>query len=236
MVLDYSKINAFERNFKRAAKSKKGMPHTHTSADGSLPTQGQAMLNIYGNVDLAAITEEVVESTTAGAMYQDLSRIEINDLGAKSRGRTGDRGQAQTAKDLAESLNLPAVGRADGHVEVMLDIKAKSNWSYVTQPGAFRRIVMNLVSCHFVFVFSCIAITNQYQVGNALKYTPSGKCCMYGDSAIDTDNSQGWIKISLDTASSTDNGAARAADTATPDGTTEMIVFTVEDTGKGWSH
>jgi len=160
MVLDYSKINAFERNFKRAAKSKKGVPHTHASADGSLPTQGQAMLNIYGNVDLAAITEEVVESTTAGSMYQDLSRIEINDLGAKSRGRTGDRGQTQTAKDLAESLNLPAAGRADGHVEVMLDIKAKPNWSYVTQPGAFRRIVMNLVSYCSELACNCPVVTN----------------------------------------------------------------------------
>jgi len=147
MVLDYSKINAFERNIKRAARTKKGMPQTiHVGGEGS---QGQAMLNIYGNVDLAAITEEVVESTTAGSMYQDPARMEINDLGAKARGLTGNRGQARTVRDLADSLNLPAVDRTDGHVEVLLDIKSKTNWSYVTQPGAFRRIVMNLVRCFF---------------------------------------------------------------------------------------
>lgn len=151
MVLDYSKINKFERNFKRAAKSKKGASHgINTSTDGVLPSQGQALLNIYGNVDLAAITEEVVESTTAGAKYQDLSRMDINDLGARARGKTDDRGQT------ADSANLPNDYSADGQVEVILDIKAKQNWSYVTQPGAFRRIVMNLV-------------------GNALKYTSSGK-------------------------------------------------------------
>lgn len=212
MVLDYSKINAFERNFKRAAKSKKSIPMTTGTTDGSLPIQGQAMINIYGNVDLAAITEEVVESTTAGSKYQDLSRVEISDLGAKARGRTGDRGQTQTAKNLADSLNLPSADRVDGQVEVILDIRAKQNWSYVTQPGAFRRIVMNLV-------------------GNALKYTPSGWLSQERYGKFNTNMNQGWIKISLDTAD-VENNAVRAADGA-QDGTTEMVVLTVEDTGKG---
>jgi len=114
-----------------------------------------APLNIYGNVDLAAITEEVVESTTAGSLYKDLSHVELSDVDARARGRTSNKGHGILTKSLPNTQTQSSTLHAGGPVEVILDIKARNSWTYITQPGAFRRIVMNLV-------------------GNALKYTSQG--------------------------------------------------------------
>jgi hypothetical protein len=150
MILDYSKINSFERDVQRASKNRKG---SNPSALPAIPTSASSstqMLNIYGNVDLAAITEECVESTTAGSLYQDLSQVNFSDTSASARGRTSDKGHAKNVDPMA----LPYALHATGAVEVILDIKCKENWIFVTQPGAFRRILMvtypstnRLISC-----------------------------------------------------------------------------------------
>jgi signal transduction histidine kinase/CheY-like chemotaxis protein len=130
MVLDYSKINAFERNARNVRKKSGDM-------DTSLVTTGQQQLNIFGNVDLATITEEVVEGVATGQVFKDsLTGHDAVDLGDPSR----------------QTIN----GRKD--IEIILDISPRANlkdWIFVTQPGAFRRIIMNIF-------------------GNALKYTRAG--------------------------------------------------------------
>ncbi|TID17716.1 hypothetical protein E2P81_ATG10692 [Venturia nashicola] len=132
MVLDYSKINAFERNAKKARK-KRGQLNT-----GAMQTAGQPQLNIYGDVDLAAITEEVVEGVATGQVFKDsLTGVDAIDL------TTGVSKQA-----------IP--GKKD--VEIILDIAPRASprdWTFITQPGAFRRIIMNIF-------------------GNSLKYTRQG--------------------------------------------------------------
>lgn len=132
MVLDYSKINAFERNANKARK-KKGQLNT-----GAMQTAGQPQLNIYGDVDLAAITEEVVEGVATGQVFKDsLTGVDAVDLTADVSKQT-----------------IP--GKKD--VEIILDIAPRASprdWTFITQPGAFRRIIMNIF-------------------GNSLKYTRQG--------------------------------------------------------------
>ncbi|QDS77761.1 hypothetical protein FKW77_005006 [Venturia effusa] len=132
MVLDYSKINAFERNANKARK-KKGQLNT-----GSMESAGQPQLNIFGDVDLAAITEEVVEGVATGQVFKD--------------SLTGF-----DAVDLTTDVSKQSVpGKKD--VEIILDISpraSRKDWTFVTQPGAFRRIIMNIF-------------------GNSLKYTRQG--------------------------------------------------------------
>jgi len=99
--------------------------------------------------------EEVVESTTAGSLYKDLSHVELSDVDARARGRTSNKGNGLLAKSTANSLNPIPSQHVGGGVEVILDIKARNSWTYITQPGAFRRIIMNLL-------------------GNSLKYTSQG--------------------------------------------------------------
>jgi signal transduction histidine kinase/CheY-like chemotaxis protein len=134
MVLDYSKINAFERSANRVERSKKKKNVLSTA-------HLQPALNIYGDVDLAAITEEVVEGVATGQVFKDrLADVDSTDVPADSR--FGE----DTAQDASDSGSPP--------VEIILDVGPR-NWTFLTQPGAFRRVVMNVF-------------------GNALKYTKQG--------------------------------------------------------------
>lgn len=129
MVLDYSKINAFERNERKARKSRRELAAMSAGTNSSM----QPLLNIYGNVDLATITEEVVEGIATGQVFKDFTSADVADLAPS----TACHGRSTRS-----------------NVEIILDISPRA-WTFVTQPGAFRRIVMNLF-------------------GNALKYTKAG--------------------------------------------------------------
>jgi signal transduction histidine kinase len=131
MVLDYSKINAFERNTNKARKKRyQNISTSHL----------QPAVNISGDVDLAAITEEVVEGVATGQVFRDrLTDVDSTDL-------------SDTAKTMHESKEKTLSPHSG--VEIVLDIPP-GNWMFLTQPGAFRRVVMNVF-------------------GNSLKYTSSG--------------------------------------------------------------
>lgn len=132
MVLDYSKINAFERNANKARRKRGHVEAGMAEAAGHL----QPSMNIYGDVDLAAITEEVVEGVATGQVFKD------SLTGDDIRQQTIDGNANKSGKD----------------IDVILEIASRNSirdWIFVTQPGAFRRIVMNIF-------------------GNALKYTRKG--------------------------------------------------------------
>lgn len=132
MVLDYSKINAFERNAYKARRRRGHVGSGMAEAAGHL----QPSLNIYGDVDLAAITEEVVEGVATGQVFKG------SLTGDDARQLTFDGAAHKSGKD----------------IDIILEIAPRSStkdWIFVTQPGAFRRIVMNIF-------------------GNALKYTSQG--------------------------------------------------------------
>ncbi|OCK80226.1 hypothetical protein K432DRAFT_353414 [Lepidopterella palustris CBS 459.81] len=147
MVLDYSRLNAFERNSKKASRSaRRGLP---TSVTG---TSLQPQLSIYSDVDLAAITEEVVEGVSTGQVFKDITTVEGADVPINPRNRVAAGGANQ--KSMMKDVTRDSSQIRKAEVEIIIDISAR-NWSFVTQPGAFRRIVMNLF-------------------GNSLKYTKRG--------------------------------------------------------------
>jgi signal transduction histidine kinase len=121
MVLDYSKINAFERNASKARRQGRNLQSSLKESTG------QPQLNIYADVDLAAITEEVVEGVATGQVFKDsLTGFDALDLGT-------------------DMPNQSYGARKD--VEIIIDIAPKTSareWIFVTQPGAFRRIIMNI--------------------------------------------------------------------------------------------
>ncbi|CAI7578556.1 unnamed protein product [Penicillium glandicola] len=128
-VLDFSKVVSLERTW-RSMKRKKESPLDYKGSD-----KLAHHLDTYVATDVAILAEEVVEGICLGHVY----------------------GQSSTA-----SADLPVLmphqtklQNQRSNVEVVIDVPFQ-DWVYRTQPGALRRIIMNLF-------------------GNAMKYTESGR-------------------------------------------------------------
>ncbi|EMD00158.1 hypothetical protein BAUCODRAFT_64163 [Baudoinia panamericana UAMH 10762] len=133
-VLDYSKINKLGRTqMRRNARQNKLV---NLTSDSSLES-----INMTAEVDLAVLVEEVVEAVTAGHAFKNL----------QGSGMTASIGSG-TAIGIA---NDTPEADEKGPVSVLLDISPRQSWIVRAQPGALRRIIMNLM-------------------GNGMKYTSSG--------------------------------------------------------------
>lgn len=135
-VLDFSKIVSLERTWRHKQRN--------TSQSDFKPMhQMSSRLDTYVATDMAILAEEVVEGVCLGHSYGQKSTTP-SDL------------PGPTASPGAEEC-IPVV--TGGGVEVVVDI-AQNDWLYQTQPGALRRIIMNVF-------------------GNAMKYTDSGRVSLH---------------------------------------------------------
>ncbi|KAK1997406.1 hsp90-like protein [Colletotrichum falcatum] len=140
-VLDYSKINRLGRaQMRRRARQNLNRPVAMTS--DSLES-----LSMTSVVDMAVLVEEVVDAIAAGHAFKKL-------VG------TGPFDGPKPSISVDESNNIRSMGNFQrqgqkGVVSVLIYIDPKTPWLVKTQPGALRRIIMNLF-------------------GNALKYTSTG--------------------------------------------------------------
>ncbi|KAJ4267244.1 hypothetical protein NW762_003347 [Fusarium torreyae] len=110
-----------------SGQTKRGSKHSKII---SLSSDSMESLNMTASVDLSVLVEEVVDAVATGHNFKKLPR--------KQEGDTAMMG-----------------GTGEHPVSLLLDITPRASWMVKTQPGALRRIVMNLF-------------------GNALKYTPLG--------------------------------------------------------------
>ncbi len=116
------------------------------------------MMNLYSDISLDLLVEEVVESVYAGFSYQQLSGA----LGRSVAARTSEFARANTMRRLGSlgpmetpDLEFFTSRTPTSAVTVYLDIDPSVGWMFYAQPGAIRRVIMNLF-------------------GNALKYTTRG--------------------------------------------------------------
>ncbi|KAL2680454.1 hypothetical protein Neosp_008055 [[Neocosmospora] mangrovei] len=133
-VLDYSKINTLGRSQMRRGKHSRLI----SLSSGSLES-----LNMSAAVDLSVLVEEVVNAIATGHTFKKIPGIYSPSAEEPS---------------LADSQTLKHLQPSDDNgspVSVLLDICPRTSWMVSTQPGALRRVIMNLF-------------------GNALKYTSSG--------------------------------------------------------------
>ncbi|KAF4956083.1 hypothetical protein FGADI_4108 [Fusarium gaditjirri] len=130
-VLDFSKINNLGSGHLR-----KGTKHNKVI---SLSSDSMESLNMTASVDLSILVEEVVDAVATGHNFKRLPK--------QQRGQDA----ILAGKD---SQEVPEQA-TDHPVSILLDISPRASWMVKTQPGALRRIVMNLF-------------------GNALKYTALG--------------------------------------------------------------
>ncbi|KAF2165157.1 hypothetical protein M409DRAFT_67433 [Zasmidium cellare ATCC 36951] len=97
--------------------------------------------------DVALITEEVIDGLAIAHMAKYKTNAAFNDASREINPTLADAGVRPKLKRV---LNAIRPG-----VELILDINGPPDWGFQTQPGAIRRIVMNLF-------------------GNSLKYTRHG--------------------------------------------------------------
>lgn len=121
MVLDYSKINAFEKHTSGGTLPAltNGEPSIHRKAF-------QSDLNTHRKVDIAILTEEVVEGVASGHVFNHQSQ-------------TIRREEMSSGIITSDPLALRR-----SNVELIVEIP-QQDWTYWCEPGSIRRIVMNLV-------------------------------------------------------------------------------------------
>lgn len=139
-VLDFAKINNLTR-------SKSNMRQDKGSTD-KRPRSSRMGLGV--DIDVSAITEDVINAVYAGHEFQGNSSLGVADeaSGFPSEGlRRSGANNSDTTPD--QPLDQPALKKEQ--LAIIMDIGWRLNWVFNTQSGALRRVLMNLL-------------------GNALKY------------------------------------------------------------------
>ena len=149
-LLDFTEINnaaasgaelarpGWKRNSAPALARSSGSSRLSDAGRNKLSQVGSRKTSrTLSNVRLDVVFEEVVDAVCAGQNFRILHNIHGTD------------------STISPSAALPAPTTVASGPMVVLDIQAAPSWTFDTEPGAWRRILMNLF-------------------GNALKYTQSG--------------------------------------------------------------
>ncbi|KAF9871824.1 sensor histidine kinase response [Colletotrichum karsti] len=155
-LLDYSKVNTYLRASKSQRRNNGPGRGLRQEATTSIES---GMMTLISDVHLDLLVEEVIESVFIGHSFQHMVASQLARHGSSS----GPPTPAQ------EKLDAIATSEGIGHkrmpsepqapnvkdVKILVDIDPNFSWVFHAQPGALRRIIMNLF-------------------GNALKYTSRG--------------------------------------------------------------
>jgi signal transduction histidine kinase len=145
-VLDFSKIVSLEKSWRQVRKARRDPKEDVIDNIKGVDSMA-ALLDTHTCEDICLLAEEVVEGVCLGHSY-----------GRSAGGSTGaSRTPSMPSGAGSSSLSTPdseSAGEIRPEVEIIVDIK-EGNWVYKTQPGALRRIIMNIF-------------------GNAMKYTETG--------------------------------------------------------------
>ncbi|KAF2994199.1 hypothetical protein E8E13_002948 [Curvularia kusanoi] len=124
-VLDFAKINNLTRGTSKKSK-KRSQSAKHVISPGQSHTND--IMTLINDVDMSVLTEDVVESIFAGHVHKEKSN---------------------------QTYQLTPCKKDALPMTLIIDINQSENYVFRTQPGAWRRVIMNLF-------------------GNALKYTEAG--------------------------------------------------------------
>lgn len=156
-LLDFSKVNHFLQA--PARKALGGTSRGLVVDSLGRNTIEAGMMSIFSDLSLDLLLEEVVESVYAGFSFQNTSnRWAARDRSANTsyfeQGNSVRRLESVRQMDTSSSA-VSGPPRCDTGVRIYLSIDPNVPWEFNAQPGALRRIVMNIF-------------------GNALKYTSKG--------------------------------------------------------------
>lgn len=166
-LLDYSKINKFMTRKKKNRKDSYGRAR---GVEGGRSIEA-GIRDLYKPTQLDALVEEVVESVFAGFNFQHLSIAQLSKQTPNGRGYRDVAAMhrldsMKAMEDLGPALTKNGqIQLTFGQVSVFLVIDPACSWLFYTEPGAIRRIVMNIF-------------------GNALKYTSRGTILVSVDQSL----------------------------------------------------
>jgi len=145
-VLDYAKINHLSKTKKVSRRKirKDGSARLEKIDAGLYNTSA-----LEDDVDIAAIVEEVVEAVHAGQTFR------YSETSHSRAPATHAKKFSNQSSDSAQANIQQGSKTHSSEVTLVLDIEHAQSWWVHVQPGAIRRVLMNLV-------------------GNALKYTTQG--------------------------------------------------------------
>lgn len=161
-VLDYAKINKLRSATSRRKPRGEGRVR-RLPADNSI-------LGVTADFDLAQLVEEVCDTVCTGHTFRKTHNIRGSAIYDQAEST------AVTGVSSNKGHNIVVEGRdTHGSVAVSLIVQPDVSWVVRSQPGALRRIVMNLL-------------------GNALKYTESGFIAIQ---MLQSNSAHDFINLSL---------------------------------------
>jgi signal transduction histidine kinase len=146
-VLDFRKLTSLVRD-----QSTEIVGHSaedvhmlhHSSRQGEVEPFHSRAASLIEATDISALTEHVVECVYAGYEFKGIS-----SLGVTAAASTLDASlQSSDIELLSNHSGLSNIRGASHYgreaVTVILDFEKRDNWMFMTQPGAMRRILMNI--------------------------------------------------------------------------------------------
>ncbi|KAF3807899.1 Hybrid signal transduction histidine kinase A [Colletotrichum gloeosporioides] len=158
-LLDYSKLGNFLRPTTGRRKSTSGMADRGLRNVDKKLTIEAGMMSLSRNVNIDVLAEEVIESVCAGFSFQ---RFAVSRLTESRPSEHGDIDALHRLDSMQALENMSSETNKGGDSQILLgdvsvtyDVNPAASWRFNTQPGALRRIILNIL-------------------GNALKYTTRG--------------------------------------------------------------
>ncbi|KAK8241321.1 hypothetical protein IWZ00DRAFT_65617 [Phyllosticta capitalensis] len=150
-VLDYAKVNSFKKKSQKGRKPEDEEQKKYD--DGSQKGSGD-LEYLTAKIDLAVLTEEVVEAVFVGQAHRQVS-ARLQQIIEDNEPEQSELQSNLRRVSFSESFLEEGADTTEDAVRLILDIPYRANWAVITEPGAWRRVVMNIL-------------------GNSLKYTDRG--------------------------------------------------------------
>ncbi|KAJ3957415.1 hypothetical protein N0V92_006030 [Colletotrichum tropicale] len=158
-LLDYSKLGNFLRPTVGRRNSAAGTEDRGLRTSDKTHTIEAGMMSLSRNVNIDVLAEEVIESVCAGFSFQ---RFAVARLTGNRPSEHADIDALHRLDSMQALENMSSESNKAGDSQILLgevsvtyDVNPAASWRFNTQPGALRRIILNIL-------------------GNSLKYTTRG--------------------------------------------------------------